>query len=46
MKIGMIVLVLGLAGCAAEPPKPFSGLCAIQPIAAQEGVMLAAVQCQ
>ena len=48
LKVGMIGLILGLTGCATaeNKPEPFSGLCAIQPIASQDGVMLAAVQRQ
>jgi hypothetical protein len=43
---GMIVLGFStvVAGCATPPT--FGGLCAIQPIAAQQGVMLAQVHCE
>lgn len=44
-KIGTLIPILGaalVAGCAAG----FSGVCAIQPVAAQNGVMLAKVACE
>lgn len=45
LKIGLIVLVL--SGCATpEIPKSFSGQCILQPIAAQDGLMLANVVCE
>lgn len=51
-KMGTILPVLGIAtfvaGCATPPPLPtsFSGQCLIQPVAAQQGVMLANVHCE
>ena len=45
LKIGLILLVL--SGCATpEIPKTFAGQCILQPIAAQDGLLLANVQCE
>lgn len=51
-KMGTILPVLGIAtfvaGCATPPPLPtsFSGQCLIQPVAAQQGMMVANVYCE
>ena len=42
--LGMIVPILG--GCAKPLPTSFSGQCLIQPVAAQQGMMLANVHCE
>ena len=46
LRIGLIVLALG--GCAQKPAKPetLSGICAIQPIGHDGGVIVAMVQCE
>lgn len=44
LKIGLIVLVL--SGCATPVPTSFQGQCILQPIAAQDGLLLANVVCE
>ena len=47
---GTIVLILStvVAGCTTPPPLPtsFSGQCLLQPISAQDNVMLVNVHCE
>lgn len=49
-KLGRIFPVLGIAAfvasCATAPAPGFQGRCILQPVASQDGLILANVQCE
>ena len=47
LKLGLILPVLWLAACATAPlPTTFQGQCVLQPIAAQDGLLLVNAVCE